>query len=285
MRKLIINADDFGLHEDINNGIIDAFQNGCLTSTSIMASAPAFDHAISLARANPTLGIGIHLTLVGGVAPVLPVEEVPTLVDENGLFYPNYIEFIKRFYLGKVKKVEIIHELRAQIRKVLETEIPVTHVDSHQHLHVLPGITSMVVSLCRQHNLTNIRLPEESYSDSYGYSASLGRKIGRDGLSFCAHLARKKFSQAGIEGPDYFYGMLAGGNISIPVVENFLDAMEDGVSEIMTHPGSNAEELKKLFSWGYNWEQERDTFLSSEIKEAIERNSIKLINFGGLEDE
>jgi len=282
VKKLIINADDFGLHEEINNGIIRCFQKGCLTSTSLMCGAPAFDHALTLLKANPLLGVGIHLTLVGGVPPVLPAEEVPSLVDNNGLFFSDYTVFIKKFYLGQVKKEEIKRELDAQMLKAVAAGVHFTHIDSHQHMHVLPGIVPIIVALCQKFKVTAVRLPQEAYFSDYGYNTTFGRKIGRAGLTFCAQLAAKQFKKAGLTYPDQFFGMLAGGNISVPVVNAFLSVLREGTGEIMTHPGNSKAILSQLYSWGYNWEQERDVFMNKDIKNAIKKRNISLINFGEL---
>ena len=106
MKKLIVNADDFGLHEEINKGIIKGYQEGFITSTSLMCSAPAFENAVALAKESPGLGIGIHLTLVGSVPSVLPKEKIISLVNDKGLFPENYVEFAKMFYTGQLKIVE-----------------------------------------------------------------------------------------------------------------------------------------------------------------------------------
>lgn len=282
MKKLIINADDFGLHEEINNGILSCFKEGCLTSTSLMCGAPAFENAVKIIKANPRLGVGAHLTLVGGVAPVLPINEVATLVDENGLFFTDYTVFIKKFYLGQVNKSEIKKELHAQLQKATSRGINFTHVDSHQHLHVLPGIVQIIIELCQEFNITAVRLPQEAYCSDYGYKTSWGRKIGRAGLSFCAQLAAEKFKKAGLIYPNNFFGMLAGGDISTPVVYAFLENLKEGTGEIMTHPGNSKDILKQQYKWGYHWEQERDTFLDENLKAEIHRQKIVLINFGEL---
>jgi hopanoid biosynthesis associated protein HpnK len=282
VKKLIINADDFGLHEEINNGIIRCFQEGCLTSTSLMCGAPAFEHAVALLKKNSTLGVGVHLTLVGGVAPVLPVDEVTSLVDENGLFFPDYKVFIKKFYLGQVKKIEIKRELEAQLFKAIATGLKFTHVDSHQHLHVLPGIVPIVISLCRQFDIHAVRLPGERYSADYGYKTVWSRKLGKNGLTFCSKLAARQFTAAGLLSPDQFFGMLSGGNLSIPVVQEFLSSLKEGTGEIMTHPGNSQNILRQLYPWGYHWEQERNIFINENIKKEIAAQHISLINFGGL---
>ena len=277
-----MNADDFGLHEEINKGIIKGYQEGFITSTSLMCSAPAFEDAVVLAQENPGLGIGIHLTLVGSVPSVLPKEKISSLVDNKGLFPENYVAFAKMFYTGQVKMVQLELELRAQIEKALATGLNITHMDSHQHTHVLPGMTGLVVKLCNEYKIKNIRIPQEGYFFSGGFAGGLGRKVGRAGLSFCASLAAMQAKSAGLAYPNNFFGMLAGGNLNEALVGNIITALPDGVSEIMTHPGLNKQELDKHFTWDYHWEDELDAFLSAKNKTLLEQRNVALMNFGGL---
>ena len=277
-----MNADDFGLHEEINKGIIKGYKEGFITSTSLMCSAPAFEDAVVLAQENPGLGIGIHLTLVGSVPSVLPKEKISSLVDDRGLFPENYVAFAKMFYTGQVKMVQLELELRAQIEKALATGLNITHVDSHQHTHVLPGMTGLVVKLCNEYKIKNIRIPQEGYFFSGGFAGGLGRKVGRAGLSFCASLAAMQAKSAGLAYPNNFFGMLAGGNLNEALVGNIITALPDGVSEIMTHPGLNKQELDKHFTWDYHWEDELDAFLSAKNKTLLEQRNVALMNFGGL---
>ena len=282
MKKLIVNADDFGLHEEINKGIIKGYQEGFITSTSLLCSAPAFEHAVALAKENLGLGIGIHLTLVGSVPSVLPKEKISSLVDDKGLFPENYVAFAKMFYTGQVKMVQLELELRAQIEKALATGLNITHVDSHQHTHVLPGMTGLVVKLCNEYKIKNIRIPQEGYFFSGGFAGGLGRKIGRAGLSFCAFVAAMQAKSAGLAYPENFFGMLAGGNLNETLVGNIITALPEGVSEIMTHPGLNKQELDKHFTWDYHWEDELNAFLSAKNKILLKQHDVALMNFGGL---
>lgn len=282
MKGLIVNADDFGLHQEINKGIIKGYQEGFITSTSLMCSAPAFDDAVALARQNPGLGIGIHLTLVGSVPSVLPKEKISSLVDDTGLFPENYVVFAKKFYTGQVKMVQLELELRAQIEKALATGLTITHVDSHQHTHVLPGMIGLVVKLCNEYQIKNIRIPQEDYFFSGGFAGGLGRKVGRAGLSFCACLAAMKAKSADLKYPDSFFGMLAGGNLNERLVGNIINTLPEGVSEIMTHPGLDKQELDKHFTWNYHWEDELNAFLSAKNKTLLEQQQVVLMNFGGL---
>ncbi len=281
MKQLIINADDFGLHPLINKGIIEGHSKGLITSTSIMPGADYFDEAVRLARENPGLGIGIHLTLVGGVKPVC-TDGVNSLLTNEGIFAEDYTVFAKRWYTGSIRKIEIERELRAQIEKVLDSGIRPTHIDSHQHMHVLPGIAGLAVRLCKEYGIGKIRMPGENIFWSGGFKAGAGRKIGRDGLSFCAALAKIKADKAGLIYPQHFFGMLAGGNLNESLVKSILLALPEGTSEIMTHPGCGSEMLSGSFKWGYHWQNELEAFLSADNKRIVKELGIKLINFGGL---
>lgn len=283
MKRLIVNADDFGLHTEINKGIIKGYREGFITSTSIMPSAPAYEEAVALAQDNPNLGIGIHLTLVGGVAPVLPAARVSSLLDDRGVFLPDYGAFAKRYYTGGIKNTELESELRTQIERALESGLNITHLDSHQHLHVLPVLNRLVLKLSCEYNIKRMRIPCEPYFFKGGFEAGLGRMIGKWGLSFCASMASMGTKDAGISYPDCFFGMLAGGNLNEELIGNILRSLPDGTSEIMTHPGLNKGELDKHFSWNYHWEDELQAFLSEKNKALLKQEQIALINFGGLD--
>ncbi|NSW10294.1 carbohydrate deacetylase [Enterococcus faecalis] len=146
MSLLIINADDFGYSEGINYGIIDSFKNGILTSTTLMANMPGFDHAVKLAKENPELGIGVHLTLTCD-QPVLDSHR--TIVDEQNFFNKLY------FYEGKfsIDYEELYREWKAQIEKVIHAGIKPTHLDSHHHVNTIPGITEVFVKLAEEYDL------------------------------------------------------------------------------------------------------------------------------------
>lgn len=282
MKKLIVNADDFGLHQAINDGIIKGHRDGFITSTSLMCGAEAFDDAVSRAKQYPNLGVGIHLTLVGGGKPLLPFRQVRTLVDESGCLPADYTVFAKHWYAGKIKKTEIIKELQAQMERGLNCGLTITHIDSHQHIHVLPGVIDIVLKLCNDFGVKKIRIPQEGWFWSGGFKSSAGRLIGREGLSFCSALAKRKAQQAKFSYPQHFFGMLAGGNLNDFLVGEIIKNIPEGVSEIMTHPGMATEILEKSFAWKYHWEDELQAFLSEKNKRLLEQQQVTLINFGGL---
>ena len=282
MKQLIVNADDFGLHPLLNAGIIKGHQEGFITSTSLMPSAPCWQEAVRLAKENPRLGIGVHLTLVGGVPSVLPKEQVSSLLDDDGLFLPDYVAFAKRYYSGAVKKAELEAELRAQLERALSCGVNITHIDSHQHTHVLPGINSLVLKLSNEYNIIRVRIPKEGYLFTGGFQTGVGRLIGRSGLSFCADMAALRADSLGLRHPQHFYGMLAGGHLNAQLIANILRQLPEGVSEIMTHPGLDSAALGKAFSWQYHWREELDAYLDAGNKALLKELGIEPVSFAAL---
>jgi len=283
MKKLIINADDFGLHRDINTGIIIGYQTGCITSTSIMPTAGAFEHAVDLASAHSGLGIGVHLTLVGE-KPVCDPSTVPSLVGEQGEFSPQYPQFLLKFISGQVRLREIRQEMEDQVRKVANMGINITHLDSHQHLHIMPGIIDIVIDIAKQFGIKALRIPAEPYFFAGGYPFTLPRMMGRSGLTTLARLARKKAKRYGLVTPDYFFGMLAGGNMTEKYLLTIIDQLPNGVSEIMIHPGSDDTILKEQFNWNYNWQAELAAVTSKNVLRRLAEMKIQSISFGELKN-
>lgn len=281
MKKLIINADDFGLHSEINEAILTGHTLGCITSTSLMSMGAAFTEAVQLSLAAPSLDVGVHLTLVAE-KPVLSADKVKSLVDENGAFLQDYTKFIGRYWRNEIDLNEIHAEFSAQIKRVADTGIAITHLDSHQHLHVLPKITDICLDLAKQFNISAMRIPAEPYLFTGGYPASIARIIGKCGLTFLAEMARSKAKKQFIHVPEHFFGMLAGGHMQEVYLRNIIAALPDQTSEVMIHPGRNTQVLASVFPWKYQWNNELDAVISPSIMDLIREKSIKLSSFGEL---
>ena len=281
MRRLIVNADDFGLHEAVNRGILAAHTAGIVSSASLMAGGAAFDEAVRLAGECPRLGVGVHLTLVGANS-VLPVAEVSSLVDETGSFYRSYPLFIKRLLRGKIRLAEVERELAAQIDRIRMAGIQPSHLDSHQHLHVLPGIGGIVLDLARRFSIRAIRIPAEPVAFIGATPATVGRLAGRGGLTMLANLFRQHAAAAGIRTSDHFYGMLAGGQLTEPAILAILRRLPPGDSELMTHPGFADESLADAFRWDYQWDAERQALTAPAVRALLAERQIRLISFREL---
>lgn len=249
-----------------------------------MPTGRAAEEAAALARENPGLGIAVHLTLVAE-KPVLPPEKVSSLLGADGHFLPDHIAFIKRFAAGQIRLSELRAECEAQISRVEQLGVKISHLDSHQHLHVLPKVIDICLDLMKDHNIHKMRLPAEDYFFTGTYPAPLMRRIAKCGLTACARLAAAKARRAGVLMPQAFFGMLAGGHMEQHYFSAILQSLPEGVSEIMVHPGMDNAVLGSIYDWQYHWEDELDSVTSSETMQYLSDNQIGLISFKELWNE
>lgn len=282
-KRLIVNADDFGIHPAVNEAVSKAYRDGILTSTSLMAGGDYFDEAVSAAKSLAGIGIGVHLTIVGSVKTVLPPSEVPSLTWENGLLCKNYIDLIKRDLKGLINAEEVYSEWDAQIRKVLDTGLPVTHIDGHQHMHMWNHFFPITLALAKKYHIGCMRVPDENLF--FGFSVKNAfRFAAKGGLSVMARMHRKELFRQGIFCNDHFWGMLYGGNLNKKRLQKIIQHLGDGVNEIMCHPSADQEAMEKKFHWGYQGEKELQGLLSAEIKKDLIRKGIELISYRDIKD-
>ena len=211
-----------------------------------MANGSAFNDAIQKLKDLPNADIGIHLVLV----------EEESL---SGIKLPkNHKKFFIKYILGLIKLSDIETELRVQLNKCIQAGIKPTFINSHQHLHLLPGITDMVIKLAIEYDISYIRTVNEPIGLSGG---KLFRKMQLFFLNFLSAIAKKKIRRAGLESNDYFVGFINAGNLSkedINKVEKLAEKYPDKIIELGCHPGYEDEKLRKKFKhWGnYNWQKE-----------------------------
>ncbi len=278
MLKLIVNADDFGLSEKVNSGIADAFSDGILRSTSLMAGGRAFDHAVSLAGRLPELGVGIHLTLVEEPA-IADAHLVPSLLGENGRLHKSAGIFAARYAAGRIKGSEIRKELEAQILKVKAAGIDISHIDSHQHLHMLPGIFQTVLDLAGKHNIKAVRIPREKPAGHmWVHPEMLPRFIQMLVLNTCCKMA----GPPPLVSPDRFVGFFYSGQLTVANLKKTLPHLPDhGTCELICHPGEKDPD-SPYRHWGYAWEKELAALLDPEIADWIATRSISLCSYRDL---
>lgn len=283
MRRLIVNADDLGLHASVNAAVAAGHARGCITSASLMPTGAAFDGAVETALQTPSLGVGVHLTLVAE-APLCEPAAVRTLLGKDGRFVADHTVFIRRYLAGELDFGEVYREIAAQVARVARTGLRPTHLDSHQHLHVLPKLMDMCVSLAKEYGIRAVRIPAEPYFFTGGCAAGLGRMAGKWGLTFLARRARAKAARAGLLFPAHFRGMLAGGRMRALYLEHIVRTLSPGVTEIMLHPGADRQALAARYGWGYEWEAELAAAMSPAVLSALQESQIDLISFGELAD-
>ncbi len=279
MKQLIINADDFGRHKSINLAVEKAFRKGCLRSTTIMAGGKFFEHALKVIQRNPNLGVGIHLTLANGY-PILPPEKIPTLVTPEGIFHENYVEFLKLYVKGKINREEIQAELAAQITKVQNAGLNLTHFDSHQHLHHFPGIIAIALKLAKAANIPAMRVADTKIFD--GSVDNVGQLIGRIGLGSLSKFAARSAHAKNILTPDHFSGIVAGESVNVRFLSKVIRNLEEGTTEVMLHPGTKNSVLQKFCAWDHDFEGELNAVTSSRILKLIRENEVTVVNFSAL---
>ena len=283
-KQLIINADDFGIHPAVNEAVHKAATEGILTSTSLMAGGDAFDEAVEMARSMPSLGIGIHLTLVGGIKPVLPPSEVPSLTWDNGVFCHDYGKLIVRDLEGKISLSEVYAEWDAQIQKIMNTGLPVTHMDGHQHMHMWPHFYPIARDLAKKYHISCMRVPDEDVL--FGMKdGHIIRWAAKNGLSLLSRMHRPDLKKNHIRTNDHFFGMLYGGHLSPERFAKFILQTKPGITEILCHPSADTRAMEDTFHWGYHGEDELAGLLADINRELIEKKQISLISYRDVREE
>ena len=271
MKRLLVVADDLGLTLGVNRGIAAAFREGILTSASLLTNTPHFDATLALARDLPGLKVGIHLTLVGGV-PVLAPESVPSLVPREGRFRSSWRLFLPAWLAGRIRKEDVRTEWRAQVWRAVERGLRPSHLDSHQHLHLLPGLWRIARDVCREFGIPRLRIIR-----TVGRSAPevpAFRRLVRVALS------RLSPRPGATDGPprccDHFLGAADAGRLNLPLLLSALRRVPDGWTELVTHPGIPDPELIRDYPWGYSWEAELAALCSGEARLEMARLGIAL---------
>jgi len=274
MVKLIVHADDFGLDEEINNGIEKAHTQGILTSASIMPNGNSFGHAVSIAKSLPELDIGIHLTLVEET-PLSDRKLISSIIDEEGNFYPHTSSFFTRYLMGKIDPAQVYRELDLQIQKVFDTGLPISHLDSHQHTHIIPGVFKEVVKLASKYKINAIRIPKEKIRLYMLYPGNLLRVFELGMVNFMCGLNKNK----NLIKTDYFAGFYFGGQLGKSNLLKVLTTVsQPGIHELMCHPG-NIPLHNEYSHWNYLWYDELSALTDPAIQEFITQKGISLISY------
>jgi predicted glycoside hydrolase/deacetylase ChbG (UPF0249 family) len=241
-RQLVVNADDLGLTGGVNDGIFAAHERGILTSASIFANGPASADAIERSQADPSLGIGAHLTLVDGT-PALPPWQVPTLVTDDGRFHSSWKPFIVACLRGQISLDEVERELTTQINRLRLAGLELTHLDTHKHVHLYPPIFRIVARLAVRFGIRVVRAPFERWSAlSLAAGNNNTRRMARgqallNTLSWPWAWQNYRVARSlGLRTPQ-FIGRIHTGVMSSATLRRLLHATKPGVTELMLHPG------------------------------------------------
>lgn len=280
MKELIVNADDFGLSSGANRGIIRAWQEGILTSASLMAGGKAFAEAVALAGENPGLQVGLHLTLVQGRA-VMEHHGTPSITDQAGNFTDDPVLAGMRYFFMKPLRSQLYREIEGQIVKIRETGLPLSHIDGHLNIHMHPVVFDILLELMPRHGIKSFRLSRERLGVDLRLAPR--RRLGKatDAFIFSRLGARCRpgLERLGITFAGEVKGLLNSGRMTEDYLLNSLDILQDGMTEIYFHPGCHPDEELRGRMPDYRHEEELAALTSPGVKEKIRKLGIRLVNY------
>ena len=283
-RRLIVNADDFGASEEVNEAVIRGFKDGVLTSASLMVTGAAAEQAVELAKANPRLAVGIHLVTVVGRS-VLPHSEIPTLVDDTGNFSNNPTAAGLKYFFSLRARSELRRELAAQFERFHSTGLKLSHIDGHLHLHVHPVIFNAALDLGARFGCSHMRVPVEERRLALEFDRAHGVQKSVHTILFggLAGYMKRKLRERGFIFAERVYGNLQSGRMSERYFLYALDNLAADTSEIYFHPAVYADD-KSLNSDECQAAIEFDALTSPKVRDRIQTLGINLINYFDLDE-
>lgn len=244
MQPVIVNADDLGLTVDVNEGIFEALDAGLISDASLMAVGEAFDHAVAGLTHRRRRSIGLHVCLVDGERPVAPDPELDPLLRQGRFMGRNSL-FMRLIRSRRRMLRAMEQEVDAQFARVLATGLRISHVDSHQHAHLFPGVAEMIIRACRRHEIRFVRAPlTRVRSHQSGGVALLSRRFRR--LAFAGGLS-----------PMSSLGFEHSGRMTSDAFRRYVRRAGIIGAEVMVHPGRGRSETSpKYRHWHYDWDRE-----------------------------
>lgn len=282
MRYMVVNGDDFGFSQGVNQAIIQAHTQGILTSTSLMVTGTAFEEAVDLAQQYPNLAVGLHLVLGCGKA-VLPPAQIPHLVDAQGYFPDNPAQAGWRYYFHPQAHQELRLEIAAQLQKFEQTGLPLSHVDGHLHHHVNPAVLKVLMELAPTYPIPVVRLPHEELSftlnvDTQGwFSKLLGWSVFRQ----LRRWGEPMLGARGVRCAERVYGLLQTGAVTEDYLLGLIPQIQANVVELYAHPAIAYPHEQNNGPAGAG-ERELATLLSPKVRECLFSNGFELTHYPQL---
>lgn len=271
VRRLIVNADDFGRSHSINQAVICAHREGILTTASLMANEEGFQEAVALARESPQLGVGLHLTLLCGHS-ALPSERIPGLVDAQQRFSNKPARAGFRYFAQGNLRQQLRAEIGAQFERFRSTGLTLDHVNGHLHLHLHPVVFPILMEHAAQWNITHLRLTRDPFW--LNVKLARGRWVYRILHAIIHHLlagrARPTLRRRGIKHTQTVFGLLQSERVDEEYIARLLPNLPTGDSELYSHP--SLDQFKPEF----------DALISPRVRALPGKLGIKLIRYQDL---
>jgi hopanoid biosynthesis associated protein HpnK len=275
-KHLIITADDFGLHEAVNEGVEFAARNGVLTAASLMVAAPAAADAVRRAARIKNLNVGLHLVLADGRA-VLEPSAAPDLTDAAGNFGNRMVYDAVRFFLIPRVRKQLEAEIRAQFAAFARTGLQLDHVNAHKHFHLHPTILEIVLRVARDYGTPAIRVPKEPLWFALRHRAGANAGFLTPWLA----LMKWKLRRAGVSCNDTVFGVAASGAMDEATLLQVLARLPPGVTEIYLHPATVSGATVASGMLEYRQKDELAALISHRVRNAIADSGAVL---GGFRD-
>jgi len=269
--RLIVNADDFGLSPAVNAAVLRAHREGILTSASLMVNQPGFAEAVSLARANPRLGVGLHLTLLLGHS-TLPPEQIPGLVNARGEFTDRPIRAGLDYFFKNSLRPQLRAEIHAQFARFRATGLMLDHVNGHLHLHLHPVIFGILMEDAETLGIRHLRLTRDCLARSRRMTRGQWfYRVSHAAIYEClSRRARAPLRQRGIRHAQLTFGLLQNARVDEDYVLRLLPALPAGDSELYSHPSLD------------NFKHEFAALVSPRVKQLAGRLGIEFIRYQDL---
>jgi predicted glycoside hydrolase/deacetylase ChbG (UPF0249 family) len=276
-KRLIVNADDFGLTEGINRGILEGFREGIITSTSLLATAPAFDHAVQLALEND-LDMGVHVSLTEG-KPCSRNDGLHPIL-QNGAF-AGLRRLASLLYTGGIQLADIKRELDSQIARVYENGLRINHINGHQHILMFPCLFKLTVELMKEYSIGFVRIPAERVLPAWFTSV---KGWGFLGLALLAAYHKRKAGrlEADVGTTDHFVGLHFSERMNSRALMGVLSSLKPGITELMCHPGYEDRAVPGISENSRSKERELCALKCSQVIRFVEANRIELTGYGAI---
>lgn len=282
MTRLVLCADDAGLAGPLSRRIAGLLASGRLTATSLLACAPAFREAVGALREAAIAEAGVHLGLVGGETPLSRPSAVRSLAPA-GRFPGSWPAVAARVAAGRVRSIEVEREWEAQVVAVREAGFRVTHLDSHQHLHLLPQLLPVALSLAKRFDVPFVRAPRADDPPALGLPVGGGGRARARLLSLFGAAARRRIAAAGLPEPPRVLGLAEAGRMTLPRWRQLLERLPaDGTFEVVLHPGVDDAAASARYPWGYAWEEESEALESIELDRLLAGRHVETVPFSAL---
>jgi hopanoid biosynthesis associated protein HpnK len=286
LRRLIINADDFGFTSGVNRGIVESHVRGIVTSSTLMANGPAFAEAAEMAKASPGLSVGCHVVLIDG-KPVLDASVISTITDSRR-FRDGLKTFAARALAGRVNARQVESEATAQIQKIQSAGIAVSHVDTHKHTHILPQVLRPLLRAARDCGVRALRNPFGPRfplrSSQLLARPSLWTRVAEVRvLSRLAGQFRRAVDREGFVTPDGTLGIEVTGTLDETLFQAIAQNIPDGTWEFVCHPGYNDADLAAAKTrLRESRELELRVLTMPAAREILTREGVQLISYRDL---